>query len=246
MWRFICVSVIVARQIIFDKIVAYLYTYPYTTHSKVIKSARRQVMPAGKKVTSHFEKRKNDIMQKAMKLFMIKGFDATSTNDICWAAKLTKPSLYHYFSSKNHLLASVHMHAIENLLHPYLGDVESIEKPEKRLEAMIREYAKLVLSHPELRFLLHESLIVKDKYYAEIRKEWKRFYLLFRSTILDLQSAGTIGKDIKPSWAALLLLGMITWITFWFDYKNKDHIDEIVEATVKMGLQSLGAPKIAD
>jgi AcrR family transcriptional regulator len=202
-------------------------------------------MPAGKKVTPQYEKRKTEIMQKAMKLFSTKGFDATSTNDICWAARMTKPSLYHYFSSKNHLLFSVHMYAIENLLHPYLAEAESIEEPKERLSVMIREYARLVLSHPELRFLLHESLTVKDQYHGEIRKEWRRLYGLFRSTIGELQSTGAVPKDLEPSWAAFLLLGMITWITFWFDYKTKDHIDEIIELVAKMGFQSLGASAIA-
>jgi len=203
-------------------------------------------VPRKKGVTPQHEKKKIDIMQKAMKLFMTKGFDGTSTNDICWAAKLTKPSLYHYFVSKNHLLFSVHMHVIDTILHPYLAETESIKEPLKRLQVMIREYAKLILAHPELRFLLHESLAVKDKYHMEITKEWRRLHGLFRSTILDLQSAGKIAKGLQPSWAALLLLGMITWITFWFDYKNKDQIDEIVETTVKMGFQSLGARKVKD
>jgi AcrR family transcriptional regulator len=203
-------------------------------------------MSRGKGVSAQYEKRKIDIMQKAMKLFMAKGFDATSTNDICWAAKMTKPSLYHYFSNKNHLLFSVHMHIIENILHPYLAEVESIKEPQKRLEVMIRDYTQLVLSHPELRFLLHESLTVKDKYQGEIKKEWRHLYSLFRATISDLQSTGRVAKNLESSWAALLLLGMITWMTFWFDYKTKERVDEIIELTVKMGFQSLGIPTIPD
>jgi AcrR family transcriptional regulator len=201
-------------------------------------------MSRGKGVSAQYEKRKTDIMQKAMKLFMVKGFDATSTNDICWASKMTKPSLYHYFSNKNHLLFSVHMYIIENILHPYLKEVESIQEPQKRLEAMIRNYAKLILSHPELRFLLHESLMVKDKYHGEIRKEWRHLYSSFRTTINDLQSTGKVAEDLEPSWATLLLLGMITWMTFWFDYKTKERIDEIIDLTVKMGFQSLGIQTI--
>jgi len=184
-------------------------------------------------------------MQTAMRLFMTKGFDGTSTNDICWAAKMTKPSLYHYFNSKNHLLFSIHMHEIETILRPYLAEAEAIKEPLERLHLMIREYAKLILSHPELRFLLHGSLTVKDKYHMEIRKEWRRLHSLFRTTILDLQSAGKVAKDLDPSWAAFLLLGMITWITFWFDYKNKKRIDAIVELAVRMGFQSLGASATA-
>lgn len=200
-------------------------------------------MSRGKGVTRQYEKRKIEIMQKAMKLFMVKGFDATSTNDICWAAKMTKPSLYHYFSSKNHLLFSVHMHVIESILQPYLAETESIKDPQSRMEVMIRDYTKLIISHPELRFLLHESLTVKDKYYGEIKKEWRLLYGLFRSTISELQSNGKVSKDLEPSWAALLILGMISWMTFWFDYKSKERVDEIVELTVRMGFQSLGIPK---
>lgn len=200
-------------------------------------------MSRGKGVTRQYEKRKIEIMQKAMKLFMVKGFDATSTNDICWAAKMTKPSLYHYFSSKNHLLFSVHMHVIESILQPYLAETESIKDPQSRMEVMIRDYTKLIISHPELRFLLHESLTVKDKYYGEIKKEWRLLYGLFRSTISELQSNGKVSKDLEPSWAALLILGMISWMTFWFDYKSKERVDEIIELTVRMGFQSLGIPK---
>ncbi len=202
-------------------------------------------MPAGKKVTPQYEKRKAEIIQKAMKLFSTKGFDATSTNDICWAARMTKPSLYHYFSSKNHLLFSVHMYAIDNLLRPYLAAAGSIEDPRERLKMMIREYARAILNHPELRFLLHESLTVKDKYYGEIRKEWRRLYDLFRATIGELQSTGVMPKDVEPSWSALLLLGMVTWITFWFDYKRKDHMDDIIELALRMGFKSLGLPEPA-
>ncbi|OPY80380.1 MAG: DNA-binding transcriptional repressor AcrR [Syntrophorhabdus sp. PtaU1.Bin058] len=200
-------------------------------------------MSRGKGVTRQYEKRKIEIMQKAMKLFMVKGFDATSTNDICWAARMTKPSLYHYFSSKNHLLFSVHMHVIESILQPYLIETESIKEPQDRMEVMIRDYTKLIISHPELRFLLHESLTVKDKYYGEIKKEWRRLYGLFRTTIIELQSSGKVAKDLEPSWAALLILGMISWMTFWFDYKSKERVDEIIELTIKMGFQSLGIAK---
>jgi hypothetical protein len=98
----------------------------------------------------------------------------------------------------------------------------------------------MICSHPELRFILHGTLLIKDKYYAEIRKEWKKFYLLLRDTISELQQAGRIGKDLRASWTALLLLGMITWITFWFDYKKKDQIDGIADLTVKITFEGIG------
>ncbi len=180
-------------------------------------------------------------MQKAMKLFMAKGFDATSTNDICVAAKLTKPSLYHYFESKNHLLFSVHMKAINEILHPYMKEVTAIEEPRKRLKAMIKGYSEQICSHPELRFILYGSLLIKDKYFKEIRDEWKKFYLLLRDTIAELQSQGKINNKLRPSWAALHMLGIMTWMTYWFDYKTKDQIGAIVDATLEMILHGVSS-----
>lgn len=195
---------------------------------------------ASKKAKPDYQKKRAEIMQKALRLFLTKGFESTSTNDICLAAKLTKPSLYHYFESKNHLLFSVHMRAIETILHPYLKEVSLIKEPDKRLQMMLREYTKIICSYPELRFILHGSLGIKDEYHSEIAKEWKRFYLLLRDTISELQSMGSVNRVLKPSWAALLLLGMITWITFWFDYKTKDHIDEIADSALKVAFHGLG------
>jgi AcrR family transcriptional regulator len=193
-----------------------------------------------RKMRSDPDKKRADIMQKAMKLFMIKGFDGTSTNDICMAAKLTKPSLYHYFQSKNHLLFSVHMRAIEDILHPYMKEVGLIGEPGKRLETMIREYTKIICSHPELRFILHGSLLTKDRYFDDIRKEWKKFYLLLRNTIVELQSTGRIDKGNEPSWIALEVLGMITWATFWFNYKKKDQIDKLADSMVETAFHGIG------
>lgn len=40
------------------------------------------------------------ILQKALELFATKGYDATSVREICEAATITKPTLYHFYGSK--------------------------------------------------------------------------------------------------------------------------------------------------
>ena len=195
--------------------------------------ASQKRKPAGQKKSA-------DIMRKATKLFLAKGFEATSTTDICSAAKLTRPSLYHYFESKNHLLFCVHMRAIEEILHPYMKRVTMIEEPEERLETMIRDFTKDICSHRELRFILHDSLTIKDKYFAQVRKEWRAFQLLLRDTIAELQSAGKLSSRLRPSWTALEMLGMMTWMTCWFDYKTKDRIDAIADSAVEMAFHGIG------
>lgn len=174
-----------------------------------------------------------------MELFLEKGYSATSTNDICAAANINKPTLYYYFESKRHLFFEAHIKHIQEILKPYLARVASIADPWERLTFIIREFTKIVCHYPELRVLTHESMSIKDDYFELIREEWKKHYLALRDTISELQASDTIPPDLKPSWVALLILGMITWITFWFDYDRKEHMDDIAETALRLILFGL-------
>ena len=41
------------------------------------------------------------ILSTALDLFAVKGYDATAVREICEAAGITKPTLYHFFGSKD-------------------------------------------------------------------------------------------------------------------------------------------------
>ena len=184
-------------------------------------------------------KKKQEILRTVLQLFLKKGYNATSTNDICSAAKLAKPTLYYYFGSKRNLLFSLHQDHLSRDLRPYLEEARAIEDLEQRLYFMIRTYTKMICAHPELRFLIHETLGFKDKYFLQVKKEWKNHYILLRETIAGLQAAGKVDPTLKPSWAALFLIGMTTWITFWFDFKRKGQIDKIAESAATFAAQAL-------
>lgn len=177
---------------------------------------------------------KDDILDIAMQLFLEKGYSATSTSDICVAAEISKPTLYYYFHSKRHLFFSCHMRSIQEVLRPYIEKASAIKDPNERLAFMIREFTRMICLNPDLKVLIHETMSMKDKYFDKIRKEWKRHYLLLRDTIEELQSSKKSSSNLDPSRAALLLLGMTTWITFWFDYRRQDDVDIIAESAIDL------------
>lgn len=199
-------------------------------------------MAANQKRQRASQKKREKIIQTTMQLLLKKGSSSsTSTTDICAGARLTRPTLYHYFGSKRNLLLSVHMASIESVLRPYLENAASIVDPLDRLMYMIRTYTKdIICLHPELRVLIHDTLTTKDKYFREVREVWKRHYLLLRDTIAVLQSEGKVLSEVRPSWAALFVLGMITWTTYWLDYTRKDEVDKITDAALQLILHGLG------
>jgi hypothetical protein len=68
--------------------------------------------------------------------------------------------------------------------------------------------------------------------------------VLLRDTIGELQSKGEIGGSIRPSRAALLVLGAVVWVLFWFDYKREDDIDRIAEEAVQFALRGLNVNEV--
>jgi AcrR family transcriptional regulator len=205
---------------------------------KIVIGDKRPVAAKPRQENERIDK-KDAILQSAIALFLDKGYSATSTNDICAAANINKPTLYYYFKSKRHLFFEAHIKHIQEVLRPYMDRAASIADPGERLSFMIREFTKIACHHPELRALTHESMSIKDAYFERIRKEWKKHYLLLHDTISQLQAKGTIPADLRPSWVALLILGMITWITFWFDYDRKERMDDIAETALQLILLGL-------
>ena len=60
------------------------------------------------------------------------------------------------------------------------------------------------------------------------------------STIEQIQSAGKISSELRPSWAALLLSGMLTWTTYWFDFSRRDTVEAVTDLAEKLALNALG------
>jgi len=182
---------------------------------------------------------KDVILREATQLFFENGFHATTTAEICRAANVNTPTLYYHFKDKRHLFYSCHMKSLEDILRPYLRKAEKVEDPGERLQFIIKEFTKMICSNPELRMFIHETLSMKEEYFAMVREEWKAHYKLLQNTILQLQSEGIARKDIKASWAALLVLGTMTWITYWYDYSRKNKVKKLSENVNLLLLEGL-------
>jgi TetR/AcrR family transcriptional regulator, cholesterol catabolism regulator len=188
------------------------------------------------------EKKKAKIIKVTLDLLLKKGNTAsTSTTAVCAAARVTRPTLYHFFGSKRNLLLSVHLESIDHVLRPYLAKAAAIPDPLARLSFMVRYFTvDIICRHPELRVLIHDTLTMKDRHFREIREIWKEHYFLLRDTIGDLQASGTISAEIKPSWATLFVLGMLTWITYWFDFARPADVKIIADQAETFVLNGLG------
>jgi TetR/AcrR family transcriptional regulator len=100
--------------------------------------------------------RSNDrILKKALELFSEKGYDATSVREICEAAGITKPTLYHFYGSKEGVYRAIVEGALERFRADMAGALAGQGALRDRLVRMACAYVDATLRQPDLaRFIM--------------------------------------------------------------------------------------------
>lgn len=181
---------------------------------------------------------RQNLYKKASALFYKQGFDNTSVTQIAKAMNLSKASLYHYMSSKQHLLYLIYENHLEKHYIPIFEEAEKIADPRERLTHVIQSLVKLASSQPWVRVLLHETRRLDDNYQTKINRKWRWAYRLIRDTIRELQSSKN-AKKLNSSFSAFVLIGMTSHIFYWFDYKRKESTEELIKTFSEIYLKGL-------
>jgi AcrR family transcriptional regulator len=97
---------------------------------------------------SKADERRLDIVNRSALLFDSKGADQVSMSDIAEEVGLAKPSLYHYFASKDEILNSIHVNTIEFLLDGTRRRRATDASPDVVLRGALGDIFSLMETHP--------------------------------------------------------------------------------------------------
>ena len=102
------------------------------------------------------EIRSNDrILLRALELFSQKGYDATSVREICEAAGVTKPTLYHFYGSKEGVYRAIVEGSLERFRAEMALALSRDGTLRERLVRMATAYVAATLREPVLaRFIM--------------------------------------------------------------------------------------------
>ena len=90
------------------------------------------------------------ILDASLKLFLEKGFDKTSMNDIATTAGISKGAIYHHFQSKDAIIKAVtekKAQVIKETMNNWLSEMNSLcdEYPYEKCRICFSLYARLRL-----------------------------------------------------------------------------------------------------
>lgn len=183
--------------------------------------------------------RREEIYEKALELFIEKGYEKTPLSQIAKALNLTKAGLYHYFNSKEELFFKINSYSVSKDFLPILDEAEGIHDPEERIRYFIRNYTvRVAAKNPSMKIAIQDVNSLNPDSQKEVLKVWRRAFDLVRNALSELEESGRIRK-MNKTFATFAALGMTSWTFYWFDYDRKDSAGELADTYLNIFLDGI-------
>ncbi|MEP6558681.1 MAG: TetR/AcrR family transcriptional regulator [Burkholderiales bacterium] len=181
------------------------------------------------------------ILASAAQLFALRGYSATSMNEVANGCGVSKATLYHYFTDKYDLLASIADGHVSRLV--VLVDKVQAQPlaPEQKLRALIHglllEYADA--QHAQ-RVLTAEARFLNADDARRVADKERKVVAVCAALVVALRPDLAAVQLPKP--LTMLLFGMINWLFTWM--KPGGALDHAAMAPIVADLFLGGLPAV--
>jgi AcrR family transcriptional regulator len=179
------------------------------------------------------------LLDVAVRVFLERGYDGSSLDQVARAAGITKASIYYHARGKEELLLRGAGRAFDALFAVLENEPEATTGPAlNRLKHMIRRTIEITIAMtPEVALLLRVRGNTRaERRILEKRREFDR---LMAGLIADAQKEKSLRGDIDARLATRLLFGMLNSITEWYRREGALHAPEIADAVFKLAFDGL-------
>lgn len=192
--------------------------------------------------------RRDQLIMLAAQLFEEEGYHQASMERLADKAGIAKPTLYHYFKSKEEILFEIHLHFIEPLIRRHTVRVQANLRPSQMLLEVIADHMDIVERSPGLlrMFFEHQRELSPERR-AEVRKNRVRYRKLVEEAIaLGIESGEFRQVDVRLT--SFALFGMCNWASKWYLADGELSAREVAYFLWDLfwrGVQGDGAPSSA-
>ena len=144
------------------------------------------------------EKKHQQIVQGACRIFFRKGYHPTTIRMIAKACGMSMGQLYHYISSKDDVLYLVHKH-MQKVWYDYLknSDMEKIADPLQKLTGALRHTLEFMVENKRLLQFIYTESKYLDKKHLQIvlDMDYKNVIGFWRSLLKEVNKQKSIKGD---------------------------------------------------
>lgn len=186
-----------------------------------MKSPVKQAEPVTKKRTrattaAHDEKRL-EIIEHCAALFDRVGYHGTSMQMLADEVGLGKPTLYHYFSSKDDILYEMHQLHIDALIGGLEADAQIPDiQPAELLERACASTLRQIALHPGyVRAFMDHYAELQNEQRDKMRQRRNEYFTRMTDIIRSGIKSGQFNA-VDPELATLAFVGMCNWAYKWY------------------------------
>lgn len=176
------------------------------------------------------QKRIEDITNAAMEIFLEKGYENATMDNIAKKAGISKGGLYHYFKSKDTVLIFVNQKISENI-EKIMYNALKMPSVKEGIMFYIENYLKYWLEHPkETSFLFLSITKMMDNhelldYYQQFTGDYMNYFQ--QAFEMGVNSGEFIQHNVKTS--AITLVAALDGIISYMILDNELKFDEVIK-----------------
>lgn len=158
------------------------------------------------------------LVDVALQLFAEKGFESTSVQDVVAAAGVTKGAMYHYFASKDDLLAEIYARVLRLQMQRLASFVEQGAPVEERVFGAAADVVVTTIESLDSTTVFFRSLHqLSEAKRAEVRRERRRYHEEFRGMLLEGQRSGVFRTDVPADLVIDYFFGSVHHLPMWWN-----------------------------
>ncbi len=158
------------------------------------------------------------VLSVSAEIFSRRGFRATSMNEIAAAVGLSKPTLYHYFRSKEELLVRIYSDVLDESLAMGRETVAAAASPLAAVRDLIASrVAYTCRNQALLKVCFEEEHELPAELAAEVLTRRHAFEELFRRAVREhLEAHPDVVIGMTPTVYVNMCLGAANWCYKWY------------------------------
>jgi len=211
------------------------------THALVslVEPAPRRPRGRPRKSAEHPDEgnRRRELMEHAARLFLDKGYAATTTRDIAAAMGMHSGSPFYYFKSKSALLYAVMREGMERAAasqQQALAALAPDADAHARLRVLMRHHFDILLGPrsgfiPVMLYEWRSLTAAQKKGVSQIKDAYEAAWM---PTLTQLFDAGWLRAE--PAVARLFIFGALNWSVQWFHARGAHSLDELTDEALRL------------
>jgi AcrR family transcriptional regulator len=193
--------------------------------------------------TVHAESLRDQIVNASLKLFLEKGYQTTTIQDIIDAANCSKGGFYHHFGSKEDLLYLIHDTFITYELQQAEAVIKLPGTASSRLRQMIIDLVESIeLYRPHVTVFFEERRLLSYEKFALVKQKRDAYEQLFHRVVEEGIQTGEFRADTDPRIIVFAIFGMCNWTYQWLQSNKGYGVRVIGQMFCDLLFQGLHSP----